>query len=280
MAPARLVALITDVSSGIGTAIATRLAIAGYKLYGACIESAGALPATFKKLDLDVSDENSVKNAIIKLIELEARIDLLVNTAELQLMPAGAEEISIKQAKALFDLNFFSMVRMVHAVLPVMRIQGYGRIINLGPALGGVPLPYFGAQSASKYAVKAYSHAPDHELRRNGIRVSVIEPGFIKTFLDHCHVEPDSRSLAREHIESSLANRLHQALQAADDPDVVARAVVRAATSKRPKLRYTAGSTPARLSLLRALSSEAQLKVESEGCNRQESNGRSMDRPR
>lgn len=278
MASARLVALVTDFSSKIGAAIANRLAISGYTVYGGCIESGEAAYATFERLDLDITDEDSVENAITELIKLEARIDLLVNTAELKLMPAGAEESSIEQAKALFDINFFSMVRMIRAVVPVMRTQRYGRIVNLGPALSGVPLPYFVNYSASKYAVKGYSHALDHELRNHGIRVSVVEPGFIKTLLDDSCVEPDFRLLAYEHVESILANRLHPALQHADAPDVVARAVVRAATSKRPKLRYTAGSTSGRLSLLRALNSEAHVRTDGEECLRQVSGGRSLDR--
>lgn len=152
------VALVTGASSGIGKATAERLAAAGYRVYGTSRRGAtpGQLP--FEMLALDVTSDASVEAAVAGLIRAEGRIDLLVNNAGFSVAPAGAEESSLAQAQAIFDTNFFGIVRMTRAIVPHMRRQGSGRIINIGSVLGFLPAPYMALYAATKHAVEGYSN--------------------------------------------------------------------------------------------------------------------------
>src|SRR5512143_4220078 len=107
--------------------------------------------------------------------------------------PAGAEESSIAQAQSIFDTNFFGIVRMTRAVVPHMRRQGAGRIINIGSVLGFLPMPYMALYAATKHAIEGYSESLDHELRTMGIRVSVVEPAYTNTPFDAQLLEPDAK---------------------------------------------------------------------------------------
>ena len=144
-------------------------------------------------LPLDVTSDESVEAAVSEVMRLEGRIDLLVNNAGFGVAPAGAEESSIEQARSIFDTNFFGLVRMTRAVVPHMRRQGSGRIINIGSVLGFLPMPYGALYAATKHAVEGYSESLDHELRTRGIRVSVIEPAYTKTQFDTNLLEPDAK---------------------------------------------------------------------------------------
>lgn len=188
------VALVTGASSGIGEATAKQLAQAGYKVYGTSRRGIQAAQSSITMLALDVTDDASVSAAVNELIRLEGRIDLLVNNAGFGIAPAGAEESSLEQAQALFDTNFFGIVRMTRAVVPHMRRQGSGRIINIGSILGVVPMPYIALYAASKHAVEGYSEALDHELRTRGIRVAVIEPALPRPHLRQTPSSPTLRS--------------------------------------------------------------------------------------
>ena len=125
------VALVTGASSGIGEAIARKLVAAGYSVYGTSRRGGQVGQQGFPLLVLDVTDDVSVEAAVQELLKLEGRIDLLVNNAGFGIAPAAAEESSVEQAKALFDTNFLGIVRTTRAVVPHMRRQGGGRIINL-----------------------------------------------------------------------------------------------------------------------------------------------------
>src|SRR5881394_828368 len=130
------VALVTGASSGIGKATAERLATAGYKVYGTSRRGATPGQRSFEMLSLDVTSDESVAAAVNALLRSEGRVDLLVNNAGFSVAPAGAEESSIEQARAIFETNFFGIVRMTRAVTPHMRRQGNGRIINIGSVFG------------------------------------------------------------------------------------------------------------------------------------------------
>ena len=153
------VALVTGASSGIGLAVAERLAQAGYRVYGTSRRQAEEGRFHFSMLALDVTRDASVDGAVSELIAREGRIDLLVNNAGFGLEPAAAEESSMAQAQALFDTNFMGVVRMTRAVLPHMRAQKKGRIINISSILGVVPMPYVALYAASKHAVEGYTEA-------------------------------------------------------------------------------------------------------------------------
>jgi NAD(P)-dependent dehydrogenase (short-subunit alcohol dehydrogenase family) len=245
------IALVTGASSGIGQATAERLATAGYKVYGTSRRGAQAGQRSFEMLALDVTSDESVDAAVRELIRREGRIDLLVNNAGFGVAPGGAEESSIEQARAIFDTNFFGILRMTRAVVPHMRRQGTGRIINIGSVLGFLPMPYGALYAATKHAVEGYSESLDHELRTRGIRVSVIEPAYTKTHFDANFLEPDAKVDEYREVRASLGETLKQVMSNADEPGVVADVVLKAAIAAHPKIRYTAGGLANRLRLLR-----------------------------
>ena len=244
------VALVTGASSGIGRASATKLLAAGYIVYGTSRRGALAGTHPFPLLTLDVTDDASVGAAIDELLRLEGRIDVLVNNAGFGVAPAAAEESSLDQARFIFDTNFLGIVRLTRAVVPHMRRQGSGRIINIGSILGIIPLPYVALYAASKHAVEGYTGALDHELRTQGIRVSVIEPAYIKTQFEANNIEPDARLEEYDLIRPKLAKVVSKAMAEAESPEVVADVVVKAAEALRPKVRYTAGTLAAKLNFL------------------------------
>src|SRR5213075_1095802 len=245
------IALVTGASSGIGEATAKRLATAGYKVYGTSRRGAQSDQRSFAMLPLDVTSDASVEGVVKELIRLEGRIDLLVNNAGFGVAPAGAEESSIDQAKAIFETNFFGLIRMTRAVVPQMRRQGNGRIINIGSVLGFLPMPYGALYAATKHAVEGYSESLDHELRTRGIRVSVIEPAYTKTQFDANLLEPDAQLDEYHEARATVSRQLSEVMAVADQPGVVADVVLKAATAGRPKVRYTAGRLASRLRLLR-----------------------------
>lgn len=246
------IALVTGASSGIGEVTAHYLAKAGYTVYGTSRRGQQqSKDQPFKMIALDVTSDESVNNAVQQILNLHGKIDLLVNNAGFGVAPAAAEESSIEQAQAIFDTNFFGIVRMTRAVVPHMRQQKNGRIINIGSVLGFLPMPYMALYAATKHAVAGYSESLDHELRTWGIRVSVVEPAYTKTKFDANLLEPDAKLDEYEAIRLSIKHRLSQIIDNADEPSVVASTILKAADSEQPQLRYTAGSLATRLKLLR-----------------------------
>lgn len=247
----RKIALVTGASSGIGQATAELLAQSGYRVYGTSRRGGEAGERAFEMLSLDVTSDASVDAAVERLMQLEGRIDLLVNNAGFGVAPAGAEESSMAQARAIFDTNFFGLIRMTRAVLPHMRRQGAGRIINIGSVLGFLPMPYGALYAATKHAIEGYSESLDHELRTLGIRVSVIEPAYTKTPFDANFLEPDAKLDDYREARIAVSQRVKEVMTTADQPGVVAEVVLKAASAARPKLRYAAGGLANRLRLLR-----------------------------
>ena len=245
------IALVTGASSGIGKATAERLTTAGYKVYGTSRRGAQTGQRSFEMLPLDVTSDESVEAAVNEVMRLEGRIDLLVNNAGFGVAPAGAEESSIEQARSIFETNFFGIVRMTRAVVPHMRLQGSGRIINIGSVLGFLPMPYGALYAATKHAIEGYSESLDHELRTRGIRVSVIEPAYTKTPFDANFLEPDAKLDAYREARAAVNKRVKEVMATAEQPGVVADIVLKAAIAARPKLRYPAGGLARRLRLLR-----------------------------
>lgn len=245
------IAVVTGASSGIGEASAKRLAAAGYKVYGTSRRGAQPAGKAFEMLPLDVTSDPSVEALVGEVMRREGRIDLLVNNAGFGVAPGGAEESSIEQARAIFETNFFGLIRMTRAVLPHMRQQGSGRIINMSSVLGFLPMPYGALYAATKHAVEGYSESLDHELRTRGIRVSVIEPAYTRTPFDANFLEPDAKLDAYHEARVAVNRRVKEVMETAEDPGVVAEIVLKAARAANPKLRYTAGVLAGRLRLLR-----------------------------
>src|SRR5205085_8922681 len=178
------VALVTGASSGIGEAAARALVGAGFTVYGTSRRATpGEKRGEVVFLPLDVTDDESVANAVREVLDRSGRIDVLVNNAGLGVAGA-AEESSVEQAHALFETNLFGSIRMMRAVLPHMREQRSGRIINVSSVVGLIPVPYMALYASSKHALEGYSESVDHEVREHGVRVLLVEPGFTKTSFD------------------------------------------------------------------------------------------------
>src|SRR4051812_20707606 len=207
------IALVTGASSGIGEATSERLANAGYTVYGTSRRGTSAGPRSFPLLPLDVTSDASVEAVVAEVIRLEGRVDLLVNNAGFGVAPGGAEESSIEQARAIFETNFFGLVRMTRAALPHMRAQRSGRIINMSSVLGFLPMPYGALYAATKHAVEGYSESLDHELRTRGIRVSVIEPAYTKTPFDANFLEPDAKLDAYRDARVAVNKRVKEVME-------------------------------------------------------------------
>jgi NAD(P)-dependent dehydrogenase (short-subunit alcohol dehydrogenase family) len=246
------VALITGASSGIGEATAERLAKAGYKVFGTSRRAAQASgQQLFEMLALDVNSDDSVEALVQEVMRRAGRIDLLVNNAGFGVAPAGAEEISMEQAKSIFETNFFGVLRVTRAVVPHMRQQGSGRILNIGSVLGFLPMPYGALYAASKHAIAGYSESLDHELRTRGIRVSLIEPAYTKTPFDANMLEPDEKLDEYHAVRAAVNKRIREVMANGQPPSIVADTVLKAATAAHPKLRYTPEGLASQLRFLR-----------------------------
>jgi short-subunit dehydrogenase len=247
------VALVTGASSGIGRAAALALVDAGFAVVGTSRNAANARPlAGVTLLDLDVASDESVHSLVDEVIKRFGRIDVLVNNAGVGAVGAG-EESSITQAKEVFDINVFGLMRMTNAVLPHMRAQRSGRVVNVASMQGRVPGPFMAVYAATKHAVEGYAESVDHELREHGVRMLLVEPAYTSTSFEASSLAPDSPlpiyAAQREIARDVLAT----ALRTADDPGVVAKVIVAAATDAKPKLRYPAGPMARRVSLLRRI---------------------------
>ena len=245
------IALVTGASSGIGEATADRFAQVGYAVYGTSRRGPAGERKSYNMIALDVTSDASVEAAVAEVIRKEGRIDVLVNNAGFSVAPAGDEESSIDQAHAVFDTNFFGIVRMTRSVVPHMRRQGSGRIINIGSVLGFLPAPFMAIYAATKHAVEGYSESLDHELRTRGIHVTVVEPAYTKTKFDANLLAADAMLDDYSATRAELKERMAQLIAAGDEPAVVADVVLQAATATNPKIRYTAGGLAGRLQLLR-----------------------------
>jgi NAD(P)-dependent dehydrogenase (short-subunit alcohol dehydrogenase family) len=251
MTTAKPVALVTGASSGIGKAAALALVDAGFEVIGTSRNTSGVEPVDgVSFLDLDVTSDESVSTAVGRVIERFGRLDVLVNNAGTGAAGA-AEESSVVQDQRVFDINFFGLVRMTKAVLPLMRAAGTGRIINISSVLGLVPAPYMASYAATKHAIEGYSESVDHELRQRGIRVLLVEPAYTRTGFDAKAIQPDSPLPIYAAQRRTFDGVMARAMADGDDPATVAKAIVAAATDAKPKVRYTAGSTAGRVSALR-----------------------------
>lgn len=245
-------AIVTGASSGIGKASAEALARAGFKVFGTSRRSRGVAPAGTTMLTCDVTDESAVKALVDTVLSATGRVDVVVNNAGLGLL-GGAEESSIEQIKGLFDVNLFGAVRVTNAVLPAMRRQRQGRIINISSGLGFIPAPYSAHYAASKHALEGYSESLDHEIRDFNVRVSLIEPAYVRSPFDQNSLEPDMKLDVYAEARKRVAAFVRDVLPTADTPEMVADAVRLAATDATPKRRYTVGKVAGQISLLRRL---------------------------
>ena len=233
------VALVTGASSGIGLVTAQALVKAGYRVFGTSRKPVtGSQELTM--LVCDVADEVSVRTLIENILRQAGRIDLVVNNAGIGLL-GGAEESSIAQAQRLFDVNVFGVARVVNAVLPIMRKQKSGRIVNMSSILGLIPSPFNAFYAATKHAIEGYSESLDHEVRALGIRVVLVEPGVTRTAFEENLTRADQPLPVYAAERARSESLMRKWVEAGDAPQVVADMVVKAATASNPRLHYSAG---------------------------------------
>ena len=242
------VILLTGASSGIGYDTAVALAQQGHKVYAAArrvdrmepLRQYGIVP-----LKMDVTDEASMQEGVKTLLDAEGRIDVLINNAGYGYFGA-VENVPMDDARNQLEVNVFGLARLCQLVLPTMRAQHSGRIINTASVAGRSVFYYGGWYHVSKYAVESLSDALRMELKPFGIDVVIIEPGAIKTnwgIIAADHLIESSKGTAYEQTGTMMANNLRNMYlsNTISDPAVVRKAIVRAVNARRPCTRYRIG---------------------------------------
>lgn len=242
------VILITGASSGIGFDAAASLARQGHRVYAAArrvdrmepLKELGVVP-----LQMDVTDEASMEAGVRTVLAAEGRIDVLVNNAGYGYFGA-IENVSMEEARRQLEVNVFGLARLCQLVLPSMREQGSGRIINTSSVAGKTVLYFGGWYHVSKYSVEALSDALRMELKPFGIDVSMIEPGGIQTnwgiiAADHLAESSTGTPYEAEGLREAETMRKAYSMRLLSKPAVVARTIFRAVNSRRPRARYRVG---------------------------------------
>jgi NAD(P)-dependent dehydrogenase (short-subunit alcohol dehydrogenase family) len=246
MADARKkVVLLTGASSGIGLACATLLAARGYRVYGA--SRTPAPDTAIESITMDIRNDTSVREAVAGLIAREGRLDIVVNNAGIAL--AGAiEDTSIEEAGEQFDVNVFGVLRVCRAVMPQLRQQRSGYIVNVGSIGGLLAIPYQGLYSASKFALEGLTESLRLEMRPFGINVVLLEPGDHRTGLTgnrRMTAGSQSNPAHRDGFRRAVA-RMAADEQNGPAPERVAHLLYRIVNHSHPRLRYTVGPAPQR----------------------------------
>jgi NAD(P)-dependent dehydrogenase (short-subunit alcohol dehydrogenase family) len=236
-----IVVVVTGVSSGIGRVTAEKFAKRGCQVFGTVRSLAKTAPLPGVALvEMDVRDDASVRRAIASIIEQAERIDVLVNNAGMTMLGA-VEETSTSEAAALFETNVFGLLRTLHSVLPYMRAQRSGRIVNISSVLGFLPAPYMGLYSASKHAVEGLSETLDHEVRQFGIRVTLVEPHYTRTNLEANSPLANTTIAVYDRERGLVSRSVADSISGAPKPDGVADTIVEAALGAWRMRRTPAG---------------------------------------
>jgi NAD(P)-dependent dehydrogenase (short-subunit alcohol dehydrogenase family) len=246
------VAVVTGTSSGIGLETSLALARSGFRTYATMrnlnksenIKSVATkenLPIHINQLD--VTDDISIKNAVQAILSEVGRIDVLVNNAGYALNGAF-EDLTIDEIKAQFETNLFGVIRTTQAILPVMRKQQFGIIVNMSSGAGRLGYPGGSAYISTKFAVEGLSESMAYELEPFGIKVVLVEPGVIRTSFANAMVvakksqDPNS---PYSQLMQKIASSFEHMMENGSSPDLVAKVVLKAVTSENPSLRYLAG---------------------------------------
>lgn len=244
------VILLTGASSGIGYDTATRLARQGHKVYGAArridkmqpLKELGVTP-----IKMDVTDDASMIAGVNTVLETEGRIDVLVNNAGYGYFGA-VENVSMEEARKQLEVNVFGLARLTQLVIPHMREQGSGRIVNLASIAGKLALYFGGWYHVSKFAVEGFSDALRMELKPFGIDVVIIEPGSIRTdwgVIAADHLAESSKGTVYEQAALNEANAMNflytRAGKLISPPSVIAKAICKGVNRRHPKARYRTG---------------------------------------
>jgi NAD(P)-dependent dehydrogenase (short-subunit alcohol dehydrogenase family) len=249
--PDQRVVLITGASSGVGHSTARLLSQRHYKIFGTSRDPASAeLIPTVQMLPLDVRSDESVRACVEAVTHRGGRLDVLINNAGYEL--AGAlEEISSEEARAQFETNFFGVVRMVNAVLPFMRRQKHGHIINASSLSGLSPIPFLGIYSASKFALEGYTEALRHEVKPFNIHVTLTEAGFLRTPMMDNRQEGAHRIAEYDPWRQRALDAVRAYEEKGPGPELVAETLLEIVSSSMPRLRYPIGQQAKSIARLR-----------------------------
>jgi short-subunit dehydrogenase len=237
------IVLITGATSGIGKTCAEYLSHKGYHVFGTGRQVNKSSNNTFELIEMDINDDKSVKNGIKYIIKKEGRIDIIVNNAGYGISGA-IEDTNITEAKQQLETNFFGAHRLCKEILPIMRKQKSGYIINISSIGGIIGLPFQGFYSASKFALEGWTESLRMEVKSFGIKVVLIEPGDIKTSFTSKREKITfllKNSVYRENAIKTL-NVVEKDEQGGPSPDKVAFLLEKIINKKTPKLRYKVGS--------------------------------------
>ena len=246
------VALVTGSSSGIGFETSLALARNGFYTFATMrnISKGEKIKELAKKenlpieiIELDVDKENSVKNTINTIIEKKQRVDVLVNNAGWGLW-GSVDDVSIDEFKAQFETNFFSIIRMIQEVAPIMREQKSGHIINISSIAGRIGFPISPAYISSKFALEGLSESLRFELMPFGVNVIIIEPGMIKTnFFEPMKLGKKAENTdAYKNITEKVLSGVKMMAQMATDPKEVSNTIIQAIKEEKPLPRYIVGN--------------------------------------
>ncbi len=240
------VVLITGATSGIGKETAELFAQNGYTVYGTGRKAIGETVNTYPNggslmlIPLDVTDDGSAEACISSVMQKEGRVDILINNAGYGIA-GSVEDTSIEEMRSQLETNLFGVHRMVRLVLPIMRQQKCGRIINISSVAGYIPIPYQTFYTVSKYGIEGYSRALSMEVKKFGIKVVLIQPGDTKTGFTKERVTTKTVSEAyKAKLDSSIA-RMARDEQNGTDPKITAKTILRMAKRKNPPISVTVG---------------------------------------
>lgn len=241
--------LVTGASSGIGESIAKVLVSKGYSVFGTSRKATtGSLVNGFTMIQMDVNNESSVKSGIEWLVSKTGKIDAVINNAGLGML-GPIESISDEEAKDIFQTNVFGVLNVCRNVIPHMRQQQFGYVINITSIAGMMGLPYRGIYSSSKFAVEGITESMSQELQQFGIRVCLIEPGDFRTSINQ------NRKVVK-HLDPVYAvqcdeaqRRVNEEVLASPTPEYMGYLVHRILQKNKPRLRYRAANVFQRFSL-------------------------------
>lgn len=232
------IVLITGATRGIGLAVANELSRRGHIVYGAGRSKPETGEILYRCLPLDITNGTAADAAVARILKEQGRLDILINNAGIgQCGPV--EETPLETARGVFETNYFAMLRMIQAVLPIMRRQGSGVIANVSSASGRIGIPFQAQYAASKFAVEGLSEGLYHEVRPLGIRVLLIEPGDVGTTIwTGTEKHLPGESAYRPALQCFLAVKEKEMGGQADAPERVARQIANAVLSNTGRLRY------------------------------------------
>ncbi len=241
------VILITGTSSGIGKASAEYLSKQGHTIFGTSrYPGSYPKPNDYTILQMDVTDNTSIQNAINQIIENEGKLDVLINNAGFGI--AGAiEHTSIDKAKEQFETNFFGTVRLIKSVLPIMRKQDAGLIINISSIGGVIGLPYQSMYSASKFAIEGLTESLYKETHSSKVKITMIEPGDFKTGFTEKREIP--KTVTKSTNFQTTLKIIENDENSGQDPIMIGKLLNKIINTSNPRLRYTVGALDQKLAV-------------------------------